>query len=207
LRDTQIHSTGGQQEKLHRQAWMKLRKDKEADIIDFIQSLSNDQGCRGKAWEEANPSSYRICGSSGYTSQLGNRRNLQKFLYWPKQRRSNIFQDWETSNPGGKIRLLFIVHPSGFREFSKQSYKYHDVDPNGNSIKATKEKPRNAAKVKEQRKKKAELQVIQHVLEVDLEGRLRKLRGFGAKRAVSEVDGDVDERPTKRQRGVEIDSA
>ena len=39
-------------EMLHKQAWMQFRREQEADVICFINTLDNDVRWRGKAWEE-----------------------------------------------------------------------------------------------------------------------------------------------------------
>jgi hypothetical protein len=46
---------------------------------------------------------------------------------------SNIFRPWQNLNPNQKWKMIFVLHSFVFKEFSKQSYKYNDVDPNGNT--------------------------------------------------------------------------
>ena len=49
----EILSSGGPYQSWNnaRGIWMQFRESQEADVLDFIQSLSNESTSRGKAWE------------------------------------------------------------------------------------------------------------------------------------------------------------
>jgi hypothetical protein len=67
---------------------------------------------------------------------------------------SGKFREWEDQHPGQPLRLVFIVHPTVFDNFTKQTYRYSDKSTDGS-------KHRNNQKQKTERKEKVESQVQQ----------------------------------------------
>ena len=112
---------------------------------------------------------------------------------------SQIFRSFQKEHPDTRLRMVFIVHPTIFKEFKKQSYTYKsEEEEEGNPKAASKSRQRNTTKRKEERKIAIETQVCQYVMEVDLEERLRSLRQkFATKRLRSGKDSN--ERVKKRK--------
>lgn len=241
---------------LERQSWFQFRSEQEAAVIDFIETLSNDPACRGRAWENLMHHYIEVAGLRGSLRNLETGEvtndfvisrtagNFFKFLteidlsaeYWrpvDSQHKtcdsyqpssgimfqmtigkehpinisglegvlqSNIFQPWQKLNPDQKLKMIFVVHNSVFKEFSKQSYKYNDVDPNGNSKNAANTKSKNTPAVKEQRKNFVENKVTQYVLEVDLGPKLRSLRQSVKKRGRDDYESDESDKESEQRR-------
>jgi len=47
--------------------------------------------------------------------------------------KSEVFEDWRQQHPDEKLKMIFIVHPSVYEKFTKQSYLYNYVAAEGNS--------------------------------------------------------------------------
>ena len=112
--------------------------------------------------------------------------------------KSGIFDDWTKQHPNEKLRMIFIVHPSVYKEFTKQTYTYNYVAEEGNSKDDSEKGLRNTEKRKEERKAAIESKVTQYVMAVDLEKRLKVLLQPGVKRLRQEED--TGEREKKRQK-------
>jgi hypothetical protein len=104
--------------------------------------------------------------------------------------KSHIFETWKAEHPNKKLQLIFVVHPSVFMEFDKQTYKDSEPSPyEGGSKKGSECKEKNIAEAKDRRKSDVEKMITQYVLTVDLGDRLRDLRnGVGRKRGREEDD-------------------
>jgi hypothetical protein len=104
--------------------------------------------------------------------------------------KSNIFEGWRKEHKDEYLKLIFIVHKSTYQEFGKQSYKYTNVDSEGNSKAAKDQRKRNTAKIKASRKLTVESAIRQYILEVDIEELLKnyrmEVRGKGKRKV--EVD-------------------
>jgi hypothetical protein len=100
---------------------------------------------------------------------------------------SNIFADWEKEHPDEKLKMIFVVHPSVYKSFKKQTYLY-----------SRDEKSKNERK--QEVKQEVESKVTQYVMMVDLEQTLRVAAKPGAKRKRSESDIELDNRDNKKQK-------
>jgi hypothetical protein len=89
---------------------------------------------------------------------------------------SRIFLRWMQENPGQKLKLVFLVHPSKFEEFGTQSYSYDEVDKEGNSTAASKLRAKNTKARRDERKSEVEKYITQYVMEVNIEDRIRSYR-------------------------------
>jgi len=56
--------------RMEKEAWANFRKQQEEDVIDFINTLSNDPICRGKAWEAEMHYLISSCGVTGELKDL-----------------------------------------------------------------------------------------------------------------------------------------
>lgn len=74
--------------------------------------------------------------------------------------KSGIFDEWIKQHPNEKLRMIFIVHPSVYKEFTKQTYTYNHVAEEGNSKDNSEKRQRNT----EKRKAAAESKVTQYVI-------------------------------------------
>jgi hypothetical protein len=100
--------------------------------------------------------------------------------------KSGKFGTWEDQHPNQPLRLLFIVHPTVFDNFTKQTYRYPDRTKHGNK------------KQKAERKEKVENQVQQYVLKVDLRDKLQN-KFCSRKRRVPHTSYSKEEgQPVKR---------
>jgi hypothetical protein len=80
-------------QELEMKAWGQFRHQQEADVIDFISTLSNDPGSRGKAWEAHIHHLIQTCGVRGTLKNLGTGSTTKHFtLHCPK---ASFFQTFE----------------------------------------------------------------------------------------------------------------
>lgn len=56
--------------RMEKEAWAHFRKQQEEDVINFINTLSNDPICRGKAWEAEMHHLISSCGVTGELTDL-----------------------------------------------------------------------------------------------------------------------------------------
>jgi hypothetical protein len=112
--------------------------------------------------------------------------------------KSKVFEEWQQQHPDEKLKMIFIVHPSVYEEFNKQSYLYNYVAAEGNSKDDSKTRPRNTEKRREERKAFIESQVVQYVMTIDLEQRLTIIQQQGRKRQRDDLDSS--DREEKRQK-------
>jgi hypothetical protein len=234
---------------LEQRAWMQFRESQEADVLDFIQTLSNDPASRGKAWEAEIHHLIQCVGIQGTLRNLETGEVIKDYAisrssgalfqnfedinrtadYWrpvsPIHKtcdsykpsdglmfqmtvgkthpinisglenvvQSQVFRSFQKEHPETPLRMIFIVHPSVFKNFKKQSYTYKskEKEQEGNSKTTSKNRKRNTTKRKAEQKIAIETQVCQYVMEVDLEERLRSLRQkMGIKRPRSAKDSN-----------------
>jgi hypothetical protein len=95
---------------------------------------------------------------------------------------SGIFHEWLAQHPGSRLKLVFILHPSVYQEFGKQSYLYSNASPHGKSKLSLSKQPWSTENVKIMRKMKVEDYITQFAMSVDLEQRQRELRRHTAKK-------------------------
>lgn len=112
---------------------------------------------------------------------------------------SGIFNEWLAKHPGSKLKLVFVLHPSVYEEFGKQSYAYSDVSSRDKSKLSFTQKPWNTQKVNDERKGEIEDYITQYAASVDLGQRLRELRGSTIKkRRLILADDEEDEEGTAK---------
>jgi hypothetical protein len=63
--------------------------------------------------------------------------------------KSKVFEDWQQQHLNEKLKMIFIVHPSVYKEFTKQLYLYNYVAAEGSSKNDSKTRLRNTEKRKE----------------------------------------------------------
>jgi hypothetical protein len=106
---------------------------------------------------------------------------------------ARVFGEWEDKHPDEKLRLIFIVHPSVFDHFQKQTYRYPNKEVEGTKIRST-------DKRRKTRKDQVEDRVEQYVMTVDLKERLEQLRASFPKCTAEEDLDSISGRAAKRQK-------
>jgi hypothetical protein len=108
---------------------------------------------------------------------------------------AGVFTEWGDKHPDENLRLIFIVHPSVFDAFQKQTYRYSNEEVEGTKI-------RNTEKRKKMRRDRVEDRVEQYVMKVDLKETLERLRAALPKRTAAEDLDSISGRAAKRQKNI-----